>query len=185
MINGTYRTLKRVSDVIVWCLEVLSTLSMIVIVFAFGWLVFGRYVLNATPTWVEHVAVLLVSLITFTMMAANEQRGANLAVGILTDRLPSRLQTFILAMVDCFVAAFGLACAVYGARLGLFNAAMKIPILGISEGLRMIPLVMGGSVLAFVAFLNAIGRFLDPASVQPQQAETTTLDSSKLELKDT
>ena len=31
----------------------------------FAWLVFGRYVLNDTPTWVEQVSLLLIMVIAF------------------------------------------------------------------------------------------------------------------------
>ena len=37
----------------------LSGLSLVFLVVSFGWLVYGRYVLNETPTWVEQVALLL------------------------------------------------------------------------------------------------------------------------------
>ena len=38
---------------------------MVVLLATFGWLVFGRYVLNVTPTWVEQLALVLVGYITF------------------------------------------------------------------------------------------------------------------------
>ena len=36
------------------------SVALVVLTVIFGWLVFGRYVLNATPTWVEQVSLLLV-----------------------------------------------------------------------------------------------------------------------------
>ena len=181
--QSLYLSIRRFSDILVWILEAVSTLALMFIVFSFGWLVFGRYVLNATPTWVEHVTILLITLITFTMMAVNQRRGTNLAVGVFTDRLSPKLQACVLAFVDCLVALFGLVCAVYGARLYVFNAGLRMPILGISEGIRMIPLIFGGGVLALVSLVNAAERFINPrASQQADQQNGPELDASKLDL---
>ena len=40
---------------------ILTGVAMVVLTVSFGWLVFGRYVLNETPTWVEQSALLLVA----------------------------------------------------------------------------------------------------------------------------
>ena len=34
--------------------------ALVVLIVTFGWLVLGRYVLNATPTWVEQLALVLI-----------------------------------------------------------------------------------------------------------------------------
>ncbi len=177
-----FQTIRRGLDLLIWLLEALSTLALMFITFSFGWLVFGRYVLNSTPTWVEHVAILLITFITFSMMAVNQRRGTNLAVGAFTDRLPHRAQTVVLASVDLLVAVFGGYCLIYGIKLALFNADQRMLMLGISEGIRMIPLAMGGGVLALVALLNAIGRFLDPDGNDGGSDESAELDAAKLDL---
>ena len=45
---------------------VITGVALVVLTVIFGWLVFGRYVLNATPTWVEQVSLLLVSADRFS-----------------------------------------------------------------------------------------------------------------------
>ena len=45
--------------------RLITGVSLVVLTVIFGWLVFGRYVLNATPTWVEQAALLLVMVIAF------------------------------------------------------------------------------------------------------------------------
>ena len=42
-----------------------ASIGLVVLTVIFGWLVYGRYVLNSTPTWVEQVSLLLVMLIGF------------------------------------------------------------------------------------------------------------------------
>ena len=146
-------------------METLCALALIFIVFSFGWLIFGRYILNTTPTWVEHVALLLIAMITFFMMAVNQRRDQNLAVGAITDRLPREVQKPVLILVDIMILMFGLIMMFYSTRLGFFNLGQRIPILGISEGVRMIPPSVGGAVLAFFSAMNVLERiFADPIS---------------------
>ena len=44
---------------------IITGVALVVMTAIFGWLVFGRYVLNSTPTWVEQVSLLLVVYIGF------------------------------------------------------------------------------------------------------------------------
>ena len=92
MVRSFYILAKQLSDLLIKIMETLCALALIFIVFSFGWLIFSRYILNTTPTWVEHVALLLIAMITFFMMAVNQRRDQNLAVGAITDRLPREIQ---------------------------------------------------------------------------------------------
>lgn len=47
---------KTFLDALAYLATALSGVFMVVLVASFGWLVFGRYVLNDTPTWVEQMA---------------------------------------------------------------------------------------------------------------------------------
>ena len=55
--------LDVVLDVIARICRVITGVSLVFLTASFGWLVFGRYVLNATPTWVEQSALLLIMVI--------------------------------------------------------------------------------------------------------------------------
>ncbi len=57
--------LDRVLDsAAVGCL-IIAGILLVLLIILFGWLVFGRYVLNDTPTWVEQASLLIVVYITF------------------------------------------------------------------------------------------------------------------------
>ncbi|MEO0760687.1 MAG: TRAP transporter small permease subunit, partial [Pseudomonadota bacterium] len=59
------RRTDSVLDALAAVCRVLTGVSLVALTVIFGWLVFGRYVLNATPTWVEQAALLLVMTIAF------------------------------------------------------------------------------------------------------------------------
>src|SRR3546814_8616316 len=65
------RTFDRLLARLAGAVSAISGFCLVLLVACFGWLVFGRYVLNATPTWVEQVALLLIVVITFFSTASN------------------------------------------------------------------------------------------------------------------
>ena len=55
----------RLLNLFSYITTILTGIAMVVMTAIFGWLVFGRYVLNATPTWVEQYSLLLIVYIGF------------------------------------------------------------------------------------------------------------------------
>lgn len=151
--------LDRVLAVLGRTVSVLSGLCLVFLVASFGWLVFGRYVLNATPTWVEQVALLLIVVITFFSTATNAREGANLSVDILPLLLPWRWRRWLLALIDLTLAGFGLLMALKGYDLTLFAWSTKVPMIDAPEGLRSLPLVVCGALLVLFCTTNAVKRF--------------------------
>jgi len=85
----------------------------------FGWLVFGRYVLNDTPTWVEQLALLLVIVITFLGSATLVHEDRHLGVTFIRDALPRRLRISARLLGDVSLAAFGLIMALVCSEVAL------------------------------------------------------------------
>lgn len=151
--------LDRVLALLGRAVSVLSGLCLVFLVASFGWLVFGRYVLNATPTWVEQVALLLIVVITFFSTATNSREGANLSVDILPLLLPWRWRRWLLALIDLTLAGFGLLMALKGYDLTLFAWSTKVPMISAPEGLRSLPLAVCGVLLVLFCTTNAVKRF--------------------------
>jgi len=167
----TIRLLDRALGVVARGVSILSGLCLVFLVVSFGWMVFGRYVLNATPTWVEQVALLLIVVITFFSTAANAREGANLSVDILPLLLPWRLRRWLLAVIDLTLAGFGLLMALSGANLAIFAWTTKVPMINVPEGLRSLPLVVCGILLVLFCGTNAVKRFTEGEPLPPPDAE--------------
>jgi len=58
----------------------LAGLSLVVMTVIFAWLVYGRYVLNDTPTWVEQVSLLLIMVISFLGASVGVHQHTHLSV---------------------------------------------------------------------------------------------------------
>lgn len=130
--------------------RLLTGVSLVVLTAIFGWLVFGRYVLNATPTWVEQAALLLVMMIAFIGAAVGVHENTHLAVTTFRDLGNGRLRPLFVFLTDLSMLAFGVLMLWHGAFLSIFKWGSQIPLIHLPEGLRSLPLtVSGGLILLF------------------------------------
>ena len=136
---------------------------MVVLIFIFGWLVFGRYVLNATPTWVEQLSLLIVVWITFLGAAVGVRRRSHLAVDFIRDGLPDRWRQAATLFAVAALLFFGLVMAWQGYVMFERTARRAIPLLGLSEGWRAAPVILSGAMIALFC-LDEIVSALPPVS---------------------
>jgi TRAP-type transport system small permease protein len=112
--------------------------------------VFGRYVLNDTPTWAEALAMLLVLYVTMLGAAVGVRDAGHIGMESLLVLVPERVRLKIELVIHVLVAAFGALMAWNGAYLAWSVHDYRIPTLGISEGLNYVPIaVSGGLILLF------------------------------------
>ena len=162
------RRLDAVLDGIAASCRLLTGVSLVVLTVIFGWLVFGRYVLNATPTWVEQVALLLVMVIAFLGAAVGVHENTHLSVSLLRQGSPRWLRNVLVVVTDLLMAGFGVLMLRYGSELTLFKWGSNIPLLRLPEGLRSLPLTVGGGLIV----LFALGHLLRVATGRDARTDT-------------
>jgi TRAP-type C4-dicarboxylate transport system permease small subunit len=146
----------RLLDAIAALCRLVTGVSLVFLTGIFGWLVYGRYVLNATPTWVEQVALLLVMVIAFIGAAVGVHEHTHLAVTGFRSAGPLWLRRLFMAVTDLAMAGFGLLMLVYGARLTAFKWNSMIPLINLPEGLRSLPLTVGGGLIMVFALAHLV-----------------------------
>jgi len=162
-IPGTPMTVEKMTavlDAIALVCRVITGVALVVLTVIFGWLVFGRYVLNATPTWVEQVALLLVMLIAFIGAAVGVHEHTHLSVTVLRTGVRARIRTVFVVITDLLMGGFGALMLWHGARLTLFKWGSLIPLIGMPEGLRSLPLTVGGGLILLFSIGHLIRLFL-------------------------
>ncbi len=152
VIDTTYAVITRI------CL-ILAGTALVIMTAIFAWLVFGRYVLNDTPTWVEQVSLLLMMVISFFGAAVGVQQDTHLSVVLFRTMVPSWVRTIFVFLTDVIMAAFGAMMFWYGTELTLFKWKTLIPLIQWSEGLRSLPLTIAG-VLIFLFSTGHLIRLL-------------------------
>ena len=92
--------LDRILDVLAATGTSISSIAMVVLVSTFGWLVYGRYILNDTPTWVEQLALLLIITIAFMSSATGVKERTHLAVDIVPLMCSPRVKLILRLCCD-------------------------------------------------------------------------------------
>ncbi|NRA86138.1 MAG: TRAP transporter small permease [Rhizobiales bacterium] len=136
--------------------KLISGLCLIVIVATFAWLVYGRYILNSTPTWVEQLALILVVVITFFSSAVGLKEKTHLSVDILPYMVPPKPRAIIYMVINIMLIWFGYMMAVNSYKLAIFNWTTEIPLLDVPLSVRSMPLVISGILICLFSFNNLL-----------------------------
>jgi TRAP-type C4-dicarboxylate transport system permease small subunit len=148
----------RLLDFISWLCMLVAGLSLVIIIVAFGWLVYGRYILNDTPTWVEQLSLLLVSYITFLGAAVGVRRNTHLSIDFVRESLPFLPREIMRYLADLLIVVFGACMAWQGYLLFLDNTDRLIPMIDVAECWRVLPLGICGALMVLFAGNNIIKR---------------------------
>ena len=142
---------------------VAGLLAIVAIVF---FQVFGRYVLNSSPTWTESLALVLVLYVTLIAAAVGVRDAGHIGMESLLVLAPTRWRERIELLIHGLVLLFGAAMAYNGWVLGQSVMAYRIPNLNLSEAVRYAPLVISG-VLIVLFSAEHIAASLKGAEVEP------------------
>ena len=134
----------------------IAGVSLVVLTVIFGWLVYGRYVLNSTPTWVEQVSLLLIMCIGFLGAAVGVHRNTHLGVSLFREISPKPIRRAFEISSYIILLVFGAVMAINSYHLVVFKWGNDIPLLNIPEGVRAIPIMICGALM----FLFSVGHII-------------------------
>jgi TRAP-type C4-dicarboxylate transport system permease small subunit len=161
----------RLLDFICAVSTLVTGVALVVLTAIFGWLVYGRYVLNATPTWVEQVALLLVMLIAFVGASIGIHQQTHLGVTYFRDNSPRQVRRLFQLVSHLLVGAFGAVMMVYSYELVIFKWSTEIPLINVPEGLRAVPIMMCGALTLLYSIGHLIHFFKDSDEKVPRLVE--------------
>lgn len=132
--------------------------SLLAIVLVQAWQVIGRYLLNDSPSWTEPVALLLMNTTMACAAALGVRSDAHFRFSLLSERLSPVAQRALNVLSIAIAVGLGLLLA-YGAAV-LAWADRDVPMAGtfLPEGVRYLPLVLGGALIAGFALERGISR---------------------------
>lgn len=145
----------------------LAVAGLLLIVVTVAWQVFGRYVLNNPPAWAESLALLLVLYVTLIAAAVGVRDAGHIGMESLLVLAPDRVREGVELVIHVLVALFGTAMVYNGWLLGVSVMNYRISGLGVSEGLRYVPLVVSGALIVLFSIEHVIaalrGQEVEPA----------------------
>lgn len=150
--------IDRILDGLAGLAMLVASVLMVILIAIFGWLVYGRYVINSTPTWVEQAALLIVVWIAFLGAAVGIRRRTHLSVDFIREAMPRPVQKTLLLLGIVALLIFGAIMAWQGYIMFERTARREIPLIGISEGWRSVPVVISG-IMIMLFSLQDLFRF--------------------------
>ena len=148
-----------------WCMKlaVAGLLAIVAIVF---YQVFGRYVLNSSPTWTENFALVLVLYVTLLGAAVGVRDAGHIGMESLLVLVPEHVRNRVELVIHAIVIAFGAFMVYDGFVLGQSVFTYKIPNLGLPEFVRYVPLVLSGALVISFSVEHVIA-LIDGTEVTP------------------
>ena len=143
-----------------------SVAGLLAIVAIVAWQVFGRYVMNASPTWTENLALVLILYVTLIGAAVGVRDAGHIGMESLLVLVPEAIRNRLELVIHVLVAAFGGFMIWNGWLLGASVAAYKLPNINLSEGVRYVPLVLSGALIVLFSIEHIIA-LLKGTEVEP------------------
>ncbi len=154
---------RRIARACMW----LGIAGMIALVCAVTWQVFGRYVLNNTPTWAESLALLLVLYVTMLGTAVGVRDAGHIGLESMLVLAPEHVRIKMEYLIHSLVLLFGALMAWNCAYLMESVWTYRLPTLGISEGWRYFPAAVAGVLIVMFSIEHIIalarGQEVEPA----------------------
>jgi TRAP-type transport system small permease protein len=137
------------------CLQA-GVFGLVLLLAAVLWQVFGRYVLNNTPTWAESLALLLVLYVTMLGCAVGVRDAGHIGMELLGSLVAERFHLAIGIVVHLLTLAFGVVMAWNCTLMFASVSGYRIPTLGISESWRYVPLIAAGALIVLFSIEHIV-----------------------------
>jgi TRAP-type C4-dicarboxylate transport system permease small subunit len=169
MLDTYSRGLRALALVTLW----IAGAGLVAMTVLVAWQVFGRYVLNATPTWTEPAVLLLMSWFILLGAAAGVREGAHLGFEIGLHYAPGPMRFVMRVVTECVVIGFGVAMFWYGIELARVTWAAATPMIGISQGWDYVPMAAAGVLVALFG-VEKLWRLFAGLDAVPPEVTTET-----------
>jgi TRAP-type C4-dicarboxylate transport system permease small subunit len=139
----------------------IASAGLVAIIICVLYQVFGRYVMNDTPTWAEQLALLLVSYVTMLGTAVGVRDAGHIGLESFLVLAPEWLRNKLEVLIHLFMILFGSCMAYYGLTLAIGQWDEMLPTLGIADGFRYIPIGLCGVLMTLFSIEHIIAQLND------------------------
>jgi TRAP-type C4-dicarboxylate transport system permease small subunit len=142
------RLLSRLNARISLFALLLAGFGLVAMTAIVAWTVFGRYILNATPTWGEPASLFLMLWFILLGGAVGVRELDHMGFDVGLHYARGRWKAALIAANEVLVTLFAFAMVWYGTELAAKVWSDRLPMIGISKGWDYVPIVGGGALIA-------------------------------------
>lgn len=163
--------LRALSDASLWIAGV-GLVAMTIIV---AYQVYMRFIVNASPSWTESGAIMIMSWFIFLGAAVGVRENFHMGFDVLLYFLPPGAKPWLRAISDVAVFAFAAGMVFYGGELALRGWTVRIPVIGLPQTFTYLPIVVSGVLMCLFSLeriiLRAAGENVDDVETDPTITE--------------
>ncbi len=145
----------------------LAIAGLVAVILCVQWQVFGRYVMNDTPTWAEALALLLVLFVTAFGLAVGVRDAGHIGLESMVALLPEAWQRRVEVVIHALVGLFGALMVQGGWQWASAKWAEKKPMLPVPDGIDYVPLIIAGVLIVLFSIEHIVatlqGKVVEPA----------------------
>jgi len=145
----------------------LAVIGLLAVVLSVQWQVFGRYVLNDTPTWAEALALLLVLFVTAFGLGVGVRDAGHIGLESMVALLPPAWRRWAEMLIHTLVGLFGALMVRGGWVWASAKWSEKKPMLPVPDGIDYVPVMIAGVLILLFSVEHLIatwrGTTVEPA----------------------
>lgn len=154
------RVLAPISRFALW----ISAIGLVLMTLFVAWQVFGRKVLNDSPSWTEPGSLLLMSWFILLGAAVGVRESDHMGFEIGLHYAPDWLRKAMQVTTYALIITFSIYMVIYGWALTQSTWRAKMAGINLPQGMDYLPLVGGGVLIALFAFEKLVNLFVPGAS---------------------
>lgn len=157
---------RLASNGLIW----LAGLGLVAMTAIVSWQVFGRYILNSSPSWSEQAALTLMIWFVTLAAAAGVREGFHIRITAVEDMVGPGAAKAMRILADLVVGAIGAAMLYWGGELVIRTWGHVIPSLGLSRGLAYLGLPLAGGLIVLFALERVLEELAGKAAADKDAA---------------
>jgi TRAP-type transport system small permease protein len=169
------RTVLRVVDRTTDTLALTGLAALVVVV---SWQVFGRYVLQASPSWAPELALTLLAWLGFLGIAIGVREHTHIGVTFVTDRMPRRVQAGVLRLAPVVFLVFAVYLVIQGWAFTQQAMGTVLPSTGLPSAVRFAAMPVTGVLVGVYCLLHIVGVPTQRGALADPQPKEKTLPST-------
>ena len=166
----------RLSQIILW----IAAAGLVAMTLIIGWQVYARYILNASPSWSEQTALLLMTWYAVLAAAAGFNEGFHIRILALQNAMSDKIARIMRLVAELVVIACGFMMLIWGVELTDIISSHVIPSLGISRSWAYLPLPIAGVAIILFCTTRFVGELLRPGWTAEKPIEAVLADTGDI-----